>query len=231
MTRDDEDEDEVEVERATRRRAATLRDDDAPTAARIRTRQSVTPGAIFMVAVSASASTTSEPSLRARGGARPRASARASVATRAMSREEWFKDDDRGVILYDGVCNLCNGAVNFALEYDAEPSRGSVRFAALQGETGRAMLVNAGRDADDISSIVFVEGAAPSESYVKSEAILRIARRMRAPFPQLSALGSLVPRAIGDFVYDAVADNRYSLLGKRDACRFGDDENDERFLR
>ncbi len=183
-----------------------------------------------MVAVSASASTTNEPSLRARAP-RPRASARASVATRAMSREEWFKDDDRGVILYDGVCNLCNGAVNFALEYDAEPSRGSVRFAALQSETGRAMLVNAGRDADDISSIVFVEGAAPSESYVKSEAILRIARRMRAPFPQLSALGSLVPRAIGDFVYDAVADNRYSLLGKRDACRFGDDENDERFLR
>ena len=233
MTRDDEDEDEVEVERATRRRATTLRDDDAPTAARIRSRHSVTPGAI-MVAVSASASTTSEPSarsLRARGAPRPRASARASVATRAMSREEWFKDDDRGVILYDGVCNLCNGAVNFALEYDAEPSRGSVRFAALQSETGRAMLVNAGRDADDISSIVFVEGAAPSESYVKSEAILRIARRMRAPFPQLSALGSLVPRAIGDFVYDAVADNRYSLLGKRDACRFGDDENDERFLR
>ena len=184
-----------------------------------------------MVAVSASASTTSEPSLRARGGARPRASARASVATRAMSREEWFKDDDRGVILYDGVCNLCNGAVNFALEYDAEPSRGSVRFAALQSETGRAMLVNAGRDADDISSIVFVEGAMV-ESYVKSEAILRIARRMRAPFPQLSALGSLVPRAIGDFVYDAVADNRYSLLGKRDACpNLYDDENDERFLR
>jgi len=140
------------------------------------------------------------------------------------------ESDARGIILYDGVCNLCNGAVNFAMEYDSDRTSGSVRFAALQSDAGRALLRNCGREETDISSIVFVEGPRPEESYVKSEAILRIAKRMRAPFPQLSALGSVVPRAIGDFVYDLVADNRYSILGKRDVCRLGDDANDDRFI-
>jgi predicted DCC family thiol-disulfide oxidoreductase YuxK len=144
---------------------------------------------------------------------------------------QWFTDDDeRGVILYDGVCNLCNSAVNFAIEYDADVTgRGSLRFAALQSDAGRAMLVRAGRDADDISSIVFVERGGVAR--VKSDAILAIAKRLRAPFPQLSALGRVfVPRMLGDAVYDLVANNRYAVLGKRDVCRLGDETHDDRFL-
>lgn len=156
---------------------------------------------------------------------------RERARTRATVRDLFTEREARGIILYDGVCNLCNGAVNFAMEYDGDRSSGSVRFAALQSDAGRALLRNCGREETDISSIVFVEGPGPEESYVKSEAILRIAKRMRAPFPQLSALGSMVPRVIGDFVYDLVANNRYSILGKRDVCRLGDDENDDRFIR
>lgn len=169
-------------------------------------------------------------SMRVTARHRARTSARRTT-TRATVRDFFTERDARGIILYDGVCNLCNGAVNFAMEYDGDRSCGSVRFAALQSDAGRALLRNCGREETDISSIVFVEGPGPEESYVKSEAILRIAKRMRAPFPQLSALGSLVPRAVGDFVYDVVANNRYSILGKRDVCRLGDDENDDRFIR
>lgn len=163
---------------------------------------------------------------------RPRARRNAhAIRSGTADDSQWFTDDDdRGVILYDGVCNLCNAAVNFAIEYDADDTgRGSVRFAALQSDVGRAMLVRAGRDADDISSIVFVERGGVAR--VKSDAILAIAKRLRAPFPQLSALGRVfVPRILGDAVYDLVANNRYAVLGRRDVCRLGDETHEDRFL-
>lgn len=87
--------------------------------------------------------------------------------------------DDHPVILFDGVCNLCNGGVNFALDWDPA---GRFRFAALQSESGRALLVRAGRRPDDISSIVLVER---DRAYVKSEAVLRIASKLGNPFPFL----------------------------------------------
>jgi predicted DCC family thiol-disulfide oxidoreductase YuxK len=158
---------------------------------------------------------------------------RRACATRAASEPRsraLFASDDRGIVLYDGVCNLCNGAVNFALRHDRDRARGSVRFAALQSSVGRALLVEAGRDADDISSIVYVE--ASGTAYAKSEAILRIGRDLLgAPFGGAARVAMwAVPRVVGDWVYDRVADNRYSILGRRDECRFGDDEDDDRFL-
>ena len=144
---------------------------------------------------------------------------------------EVFARDSRGVILYDGVCNMCNAAVNFAVTYDKDETstRGSVRFAALQSDAGRALLRAAGRAEDDISSIVYVKGE--REAYVKSKAVLEIAKEMRAPFPVLAMVGGIVPVVIGDALYDFVAKNRYSFLGKRDECRLGDEAFDERFLR
>jgi len=158
---------------------------------------------------------------------------RRACATRAASEPRsraLFASDDRGIILYDGVCNLCNGAVNFALTHDRDRARGSVRFAALQSSVGRALLEEAGRDADDISSIVYVE--ASGTAYAKSEAILRIARDLLgAPLGGAASVAMwAVPRAVGDWVYDRVANNRYSILGRRDECRFGVDEDDDRFL-
>ena len=133
------------------------------------------------------------------------------------------------MILYDGVCNLCNGGVNFAIDMDAKAS-GSVRFAALQSDVGRAMLRDCGRNADDISSIVFV--VSPTRAYVKSEAVLRIAEYMKPPLPTLGGFGMLFPTPLGDFVYDLVADNRYNILGMRDECRLGRDDAEfkDRFL-
>mmetsp|Transcript_1137 Transcript_1137/g.1740 ORF Transcript_1137/g.1740 Transcript_1137/m.1740 type:complete len:216 (-) Transcript_1137:159-806(-) len=140
-----------------------------------------------------------------------------------------FESDNRPVILFDGVCNLCNGAVNIALDWDP---KGNLRFAALQSQIGRALLEKNGRKADDISSIVLVssEGA-----YVKSDAILKITEALTPrflPTRQVGKLGQiLIPRILRDLIYDRVANNRYKLMGKRDMCRFDSDgEFEARFV-
>ncbi len=141
------------------------------------------------------------------------------------STDKLFESDRRPIILFDGVCNLCNGGVNLALDLDPP---GKLRFAALQSDAGRALLRRAGRDPDDISSIVLVE---ERDSYVKSDAVLRIARYLDNPaLPAAAALGMLFPGVLRDVVYDIVADNRYSLLGMRDECRLGDARFDDRFV-
>uniref|UniRef100_A0A7S4VJU3 Thiol-disulfide oxidoreductase DCC n=1 Tax=Ditylum brightwellii TaxID=49249 RepID=A0A7S4VJU3_9STRA len=141
-----------------------------------------------------------------------------------------FQNDNRPIILFDGVCNLCNNAVNIALDWD--PS-GKLRFAALQSNVGRALLQANGRQADDISSIVLVtnEGA-----YVKSDAILKITEALTPlsmlPLKPAAVLGRvLVPKFIRDVIYDGVADNRYDLMGKREECRYDVDGSlSERFV-
>jgi predicted DCC family thiol-disulfide oxidoreductase YuxK len=132
------------------------------------------------------------------------------------------------------VCNLCNGGVNFMLDWDPA---GRARFAALQSPAGRRLLAAAGRAPDDLSSIVLctADGAGAGGALVahtKSDAVLRIGQLLDFPFPALAALGFLIPSSIRDFFfYDVVADNRYALLGRQDACRLGDARFEERFLR
>ena len=110
------------------------------------------------------------------------------------------------------------------LDWDTQ---GKCRFAALQSPAGRALLERSGRSPEDISSIVLVEY---SESYVKSEAILRIAQRLDIPFALLATLGLLVPLPILNGVYDQVATNRYSFFGQSNECRLSDDRFNERFV-
>ena len=150
----------------------------------------------------------------------PRASGGAGDVAGAL-----FSTDKRPIILFDGVCNLRNGGVNLALDLDPP---GKLRFAALQSDAGRALLVRAGRDPSDISSIVLVE---EHGAYVKSDAVLRIATYLENPaLPAAGALGMVFPGVLRDAVYDLVAANRYELLGLKDECRLGDDRFDDRFV-
>ena len=124
------------------------------------------------------------------------------------------------VVLYDGVCGLCNRGVNFLLRFDPEP--GEFRLAALQSEAGRSLLSRHGRDESDLSTIVLVEG---DTIHVKSTAVLRIGRRLQdgvGAFRVLADLALLVPLSLRDVVYDLVASNRYSFFGKLDVCRLSD---------
>ena len=138
-----------------------------------------------------------------------------------------FAVDKRPVILFDGICNLCNGGVNFVLDFDRS-AKGDFRFAGLQSECGRELLQRSGRRPDDISSIVLVY---EDRSYVRSEAVLRIGRGLRLPLlSDLTRPAMFVPAPIRDGVYNVVAKNRYNLFGKAQSCRLSDDRFEERFV-
>ncbi|KAL6848100.1 hypothetical protein ACP4OV_022228 [Aristida adscensionis] len=128
--------------------------------------------------------------------------ARAEASARAATDAEFFQPSDtRPIMLFDGVCNLCNGGVRFVREHD--PNR-SIRYVPLQSESGRKLLQRSGRAPDDISSVVLVE---KDRSYIKSEAVLRIMEYLNLPFPQLAIFLKFVPLFLRDFAYDNVANN------------------------
>lgn len=115
------------------------------------------------------------------------------------------------LILFDGTCNLCNGAVQFVLKRDP---RGRFRFAALGSAAGRAALAATGVAGPLPDSIVLV---ADGRVRTRSAAALAIARGLRLPWPLLSVFW-LVPYPLRDLVYDWIARNRYRWFGKRDEC-------------
>ncbi len=123
-----------------------------------------------------------------------------------------FEQEAHGIILFDGVCNLCNGAVNFVI--DRDPA-GFFKFAPLQSNTGRALLEQHALPTETLDSIVLIEGG---RVYQRSGAALRIARRLRGGWPLLYSF-IIVPRFIRDRVYDFIAAHRYRWFGKEDACR------------
>jgi predicted DCC family thiol-disulfide oxidoreductase YuxK len=127
------------------------------------------------------------------------------------------------VILFDGVCNLCNGAVRFFIKHD---SRQRLRFASLQSESGRCILEKHGLPDDHLSSIVFVEG---ENSHLNSSAFLRACRHLRFPW-YAATVFLLIPRPIRDLIYKWIARNRYRWFGKRDSCSLPNSADADRFL-
>jgi predicted DCC family thiol-disulfide oxidoreductase YuxK len=127
------------------------------------------------------------------------------------------------VVLFDGVCNLCNGTVQFIIAHD--PSA-HFRFAALQSEASRRLLGETQMRGTLPDSVVLVEDGCV---YSRSTAALRIARRLSLPWPLLFAL-IVVPRPLRDMVYDLIARHRYAWFGKRDSCMMPTPELGARFL-
>lgn len=137
---------------------------------------------------------------------------------------------DELVVLYDGVCGLCSRLVSFLLPRDR---RRRLRFAALQGQVAATILARHGiaPAAGDPQSIVLVQFPnTPSERlYFRSSAALRIVRTLPAAWPALALLLAL-PRFLRDWGYDRVANNRYRIFGRLDACTLPSPENRARFL-
>jgi predicted DCC family thiol-disulfide oxidoreductase YuxK len=127
---------------------------------------------------------------------------------------------DHPVVLFDGVCNLCNGSVVFIIRNDP---RGVLRFAPLQSEQADRLL---GGRTPPRDSVVLVENG---RVYTRSEAVLRIARLLRQPWPLLSGL-IVLPAGVRDWLYDWIARNRYRWFGKREACMMPTPELRSRFL-
>ncbi|QKG56019.1 thiol-disulfide oxidoreductase DCC family protein [Hymenobacter sp. BRD128] len=120
-------------------------------------------------------------------------------------------------ILFDGVCTLCNGFVQFVIRHDA---RGYFRFAALQSELGQALLAAHGQPATAAQvaspdSVILLEGG---QLYAHSAAVLRIARQLGGPWRLAAAVGGWLPRRGRDAAYRFVARHRYRWFGRQESC-------------
>lgn len=136
--------------------------------------------------------------------------------------------DTGAVIVFDGVCVLCNGWVRFLLRHDR---RKRYRFAAMQGEAGRALLARHGLDPDDPVSFLLIEydrGATPRVS-TDTTAIRRVLAGLGG-FWRLAHLAALLPAFVRDPLYRLIARNRYRLFGRHDACMVPGEEDRARFL-
>jgi predicted DCC family thiol-disulfide oxidoreductase YuxK len=128
-----------------------------------------------------------------------------------------------GTILFDGVCNLCNGFVRFVIQRDPAAH---FRFAALSSDAARQLLKDAGVHGSTPDSIVLIQDG---RVYFRSDAPLRIARALTFPWPLAAAL-AVIPRVIRDRVYDFIAAHRYQWFGRRDVCLLPTPELRQRFL-
>jgi predicted DCC family thiol-disulfide oxidoreductase YuxK len=127
------------------------------------------------------------------------------------------------VVLFDGVCHLCSGSVQFAIARDPAAN---LRFAAIQSIHGQVFLRRRGLPTDQFETFYLVEGG---RVYEKSAGFLRMAGYLRRPWPLLRLM-RIVPRPVRDWLYDRIARNRYRLFGVRQTCLVPTPEITDRFL-
>jgi predicted DCC family thiol-disulfide oxidoreductase YuxK len=131
--------------------------------------------------------------------------------------------DPEQVVLFDGVCNLCNSAVQFIIRNDPH---GRFKFCSLQSNCAERMLQSRDVDTNSQDTVILLQDG---NLYVRSTAALKIARQLRAPW-NLFALLLIVPRPIRDIVYRMIATNRHRLWKKRVSCMAPTPEMKARFL-
>ncbi|MEP3371296.1 MAG: DUF393 domain-containing protein [Maribacter dokdonensis] len=133
-------------------------------------------------------------------------------------------EQSKKIILFDGVCNLCNNSVQFVIKRDVNDV---FQFAALQSETGKKLLTERNIDTQEVDSIILIE---PNVAYyTKSTAALEIGKHLKG----LKAISSILlwlPEALRNIVYDFIARNRYKWYGKKDNCMIPNEELKSKFI-
>ena len=114
------------------------------------------------------------------------------------------------IILFDGICNLCNNYVNFIIKRD---KRNQFRFATLQSDIGKDLITKYQIDISKTDSIILIKN---EKAYIKSTAALNIARDLKGAYPLFYGC-MIIPKFIRNRVYDIVAKNRYTWFGKKDS--------------
>jgi predicted DCC family thiol-disulfide oxidoreductase YuxK len=127
------------------------------------------------------------------------------------------------LVVFDGVCNLCNGAVQFIINHD--PSAGFM-FTSLQSDIGQQILTQYALPQDDFDSFIYVR---EQKLYQRSTAALYVLHDLGGIWKVLYGF-IIIPRPIRDWVYDRIAKSRYSLFGKRDSCMIPTPALKKRFL-
>jgi predicted DCC family thiol-disulfide oxidoreductase YuxK len=127
------------------------------------------------------------------------------------------------IILFDGICNLCNGAVQFIIKHDRDKK---FLFASLQSETGQQLLKQFGLSLKKFNSFTLVQD---DRVYTKSTGALKVARQISGGWKFLYAF-IIIPAFIRDGIYSWIANNRYKWFGKKDSCMIPTPELQARFL-
>ena len=131
---------------------------------------------------------------------------------------------NKKIILFDGVCNLCNSAVQFVIQHDGKDV---FRFVALQSELGQQILKHIGVSPANIDSIVLYEPGVAY--YYKSSAAIEIARSLGG-FWHFGTVFRIIPTGVRNLLYDYVAKNRYKWYGKKESCMIPTAETKAKFL-
>jgi predicted DCC family thiol-disulfide oxidoreductase YuxK len=131
--------------------------------------------------------------------------------------------DRYDIVLFDGVCNLCNHAVDIIIRND---QAGHFKVAALQDEKTKDLLKGYHINSDYLDSIILIRG---DNVFYKSRAALEITKKLKGFWPLLYSF-LLIPAVVRDPVYDWIAKNRYKWYGKKDTCRLPTSEEKARFL-
>ena len=130
---------------------------------------------------------------------------------------------NKSIILFDGVCNLCNSSVQFIIKRDKKQH---FLYASLQSDAGQDILLQFQLENSDFDSIILVDN---EKVYQKSTAILKIFKHLSSAW-KLSYGFIIIPKIIRDFVYTIIAKNRYKWFGKKETCMIPTKELKMRFL-
>lgn len=133
-----------------------------------------------------------------------------------------MNSSEENIVIFDGLCNLCSASVRFILKND---STGAIRFAPMQSPLGHDLLRQHGIDPADAHTFLLLRG---TETFVQSDAALEIARDL-GRWRWLRVL-RVIPRDLRNWIYGAIARNRYRWFGKRDTCFVPTNEQRARFL-
>jgi len=136
--------------------------------------------------------------------------------------------ESKPIVLYDGVCGLCNRLNQFLLKRDTNDR---FRFASLQSEFAASLLERHGADSKDLNTVyVALESGQPGEHLLaRSDAIIYVLTQLPGIW-KLAAAGRVLPRIFRDGLYKIVARNRYRVFGKHDSCMLPDPKHREKFL-
>jgi predicted DCC family thiol-disulfide oxidoreductase YuxK len=135
-----------------------------------------------------------------------------------------MESSSKKIVLFDGVCNLCNGAVRFIIRRD---HKDCFRFCSLQSELGISLCKERHIDTTKTDSIILID---PGKAYyIKSTAVIEIAKSLRG-YKAIAILLGLLPTGFLDSLYDLIAKNRFKWFGKKSACMLPSPELKEKFL-
>ncbi|HEY3390237.1 MAG TPA: DCC1-like thiol-disulfide oxidoreductase family protein [Prolixibacteraceae bacterium] len=134
-----------------------------------------------------------------------------------------MSNSEINIVLFDGICNLCNKSVKFIICND---SKSKFRFASIQSESGQLLLIQLGLPPDRVESLVYITG---NKFYLKSTAVLMILRHLGSGWSLMYSF-IIIPRFLRDMLYNFIAKWRYKWFGKSENCMLPTPENQARFL-